>query len=181
MIQEETPVTVILLGDPVAVVRGVLMAVGEASFTVRVFGGELTVGRRLVAAAGDLKLAGQVASVEGGVATATRFDVQGTDDRAAPRVQAPVALSWRCAGGPWHRVAAEDVSIAGARFLVVADPPPVGAHLEVELHLEEAGHHRVEAIVRRSSAGPDGWTVAVEFVEVSDQTSDALADLTLRG
>jgi hypothetical protein len=174
------PVTVVILGQMPIVLRGTLVATADAEFTVDIDGPGATLGSRIVVAGAQAKLAGQITALVANRATVARTDVHGTDDRGAPRVSAPVSLVWRRGDDPWRPASADDVSISGARFLTQSEPPAVGDKITLALALGPGRRHQVDALVRRSGASANGYTIGVEFLEVDDATSDALTDLTLR-
>lgn len=173
----ELPVTVVLLGDPVAVLQATLVRLEAEAFHLRA-DPAIEVGRRLVASAATLKLSGQVFALHGATAHVRRAAVHGTDDRAAPRVFAPRSLRWR-SGDRWADAAIADLSVAGVRFTASTPAPPLGERVEFALRLG-AAVHAIRGLVRRSEATPAGCEVAAEFAEMSDDASDAIADLTLR-
>jgi hypothetical protein len=189
----EIPVMVVLIEDPVAVVPAVLLRLEPAELSLRLDTAGASVGERVVAAAGSTTLPGRITAIDGPILTVTRTGLHGSDDRAAPRVKAPVQLAWWTDGDPaaWlagaaatgpRRVASgDDVSLSGVRFTVAAEPPVVGDRLMLEAEINPGqAPHRLVAVVRRCWASVGEWTVAVSFVEMDEATAEALLDLTLQ-
>jgi hypothetical protein len=174
----DVPVTVVLLGDPVAVLAGTLVRLTATEIHLVLPAGAGP-GRRLVASGQGEKLSGRISSVVGTRVIADRGEVHGTDARAAPRVPARAGLRWRTDTG-WAETAIADLSVAGVRFAAEVAPPPLGARIDLSLRIGSATHP-VVALVRRSEASPHGCVVGAEFAEIPDEASDAIADLTLGG
>jgi hypothetical protein len=189
----QLPVMVVFVGEDVTVVSGTLLRLDADQARLRVDAAEAKVGRRLVIAGGDAKIPGRITAIDGGVVTVARDVAHGTDNRAAPRVRAPVELTWWTAGdadgwlagaaptGPSRTAHGDDVSISGVSFHVDADPPRIGDRLFFEAVVDPAvPASRMVGLVRRQVAIPGGWVIGVEFAEMDESTFDSIADLTLR-
>lgn len=189
----EIPVMVVLIEDPVAVVPAVLLRLEPAELSLRLDTAGASVGERVVASSGSATLPGRITAIDGPILTVARTGLHGSDERAAPRVTAPVQLAWwtdgepaawlagAAATGPRRVASGDDVSLSGVRFTVAAEPPAIGDRLLLEAELNPGQTpHRLVAVVRRCWASAGKWTVAVGFVEMDDATVEALFDLTLQ-
>ena len=189
------PVTVILLASEAGVCRGTLVRLDSDQFRVIVPGREVPTGARLIVALHRTKLQGRVTSSEGDLKIVARDpDPGAADDRAAPRVTGTIEVRWRIGSGeesrwiaggpdpgPFAAVLTEtDLSVSGLRLALGADPPPVGAVLLLRLALDAGPpNHRALGIVRRIEPPDSNPFVAIEFLEASESTLDALSAFTL--
>ena len=98
-----------------------------------------------------------------------------TDRRNYPRLNAPVY--WRSPGLGGPRWPVVDVGLGGMRVWS-DDPPPIGARLQLELWLPEAGTVEILARVVRVDRLPDDaparCDVALEFMDVAEDARERL-------
>jgi hypothetical protein len=178
----EIPVRLVLVGEPFALVPAVLLRVDATALRLRVDpSGGATLGRRAVVAFADQKLPGRITAVDGPNIALAREEAHGTDDRAAPRVHAPLTITWWRASDPSARREAEadDLSVSGLRFAVSSDPPSSGESVVLTARLGGKEAHRLVAVVRRVAPVDGGWSIAAEFADMDEAAFEALSDLTL--
>lgn len=193
----ELPVTVVLLSPEPEILQATLRRMEYEELRLEVPAGttEPPVGSRLIVNAGErTKLTGRVLSTAGVRWVISRDGTHATDDRAAPRVRSRIRLRWRPATepfDPWLTGGSDlpaafsfdgggDLSLSGVRFDLRGSDTPApafGDRLFIELLLGR-GAYRVLGIVRRVE-GPPNRSVAVEFLDVPEETFDALSQFTL--
>ena len=191
----DVAVTVVVLGEAVAVAFGRLVRLEQETLQLIVPDPPIPVGARLVVTVGDrTRLPGRVIEVgDGGRLRVSRDGAHAVDDRAAPRVTGNVPARWRTAGdeaeawitggphpGPFQAVAGEiEVSVSGMLLGPAGPPPPVGARVLLELEFEPGEPSRAVGIVRRNATRDGRPHVGIEFVELPESTLDALSAFTL--
>ncbi len=201
------PITaVVLASDPTVstpvISSGQLVRLAADKFVVRL-GVPLPSGAQVVVALAEgSKLAGRVIGEEADGVAISRDVTRASEERSGPRVAIRVAMRWRSRGadGPtWVRGGPDpapfrslrgraDVSVSGIRVSMPGPAPQLGATLLLDVVPlpERAGApypgaaFRAAGVVRRVEGSRSRPTVGIEFVDLPDATSDALAELTLR-
>ncbi len=143
----------------------------------------IPLGSRLVATLTQRnRVAGRAVATHGTVVTMSRELDRLSDDRGAPRAEGPIPVRWRLEDDTREAEAFQpagaraEVSVSGLRFEVASPGPGVGSILAIEIE----GRFAARGVVRRVDHQPaDRITVAVELLDIPDDTLAALVQLTL--
>jgi diguanylate cyclase (GGDEF)-like protein len=97
--------------------------------------------------------------------------------RAFPRVDKAQPLRYRAGEGPWREAVTRDLS-RGGLSITIADPPPLGGEIAMEL-LREGEPVRIEGRIVRVERyeGEERATVGVQFHRLDGETEERLGNL----